>query len=332
MSGFEGVAAVASVAQLLAYTISISSRINELRERIREAPRRLEQCSKQITQFAIIAKHVQQNTALQTPDVHPFLTAFVTQAEAIQEIFNKLFKASGKRRYWRIINGDCERKLEERFTDLQKTVHNFTLYMASSNASATQQMNQNIAQVMATTKEIAAGRVIQSDETDEADENAAQASPAQSRNLHPPRVSYPLIDLSGGQNYFENNDVENNGIVCAGNFIDEPQTIATTIHASAAKPVPGNLFVRNQFTSNMIVHHGNVGRNTEGSHFKGNKVEKNEGYRQGNYGNVFDRDQDFARLIADTREHARAGMRSDQASSRSKTFDGKSGDEGGARI
>lgn len=112
-------------------------------------------------------------------------------------MFDRLSKISGPRRYWKILSGDYKRRLGEKFTDLQKRVHIFTLHISSSAASAIRKIGQSIDHDMHVKEDLAARSTPAAGGDSHIGHSTAQATPAQSRPPQPLAMSYQFMDLSG---------------------------------------------------------------------------------------------------------------------------------------
>ncbi|KAI0870807.1 hypothetical protein GGS24DRAFT_90624 [Hypoxylon argillaceum] len=134
MSGVEVLGVVASIAQLVAYAITVSSKLNEIRSKIRNAPKKLEQYSSQFKEVVTIAEYIQKNPPGETEELDLYISAIVSKTTAIHGILINFEKLSRNRRRWNIISGELSRQLDESFGDVKNTMGNLLVLIASQNS------------------------------------------------------------------------------------------------------------------------------------------------------------------------------------------------------
>ncbi|KAI1754942.1 hypothetical protein F4782DRAFT_492095 [Xylaria castorea] len=134
MSGLELLGVVASTAQLIAYVITVSSKLNEIRCKIRNAPKKLEQYDRQFKELIAIAKQMEENPPIQTKELDLCLTTIFAKTEAIKGILTNFEQSSKSRRRWNIMSGDLSRQLDECFGDVKNTMGNLVVLITSQNA------------------------------------------------------------------------------------------------------------------------------------------------------------------------------------------------------
>lgn len=125
----------AAAAQLAVYAIKLTRSASELKDRIRNAPRRFAQHAQHIELLVIIARDIGNNKVLQSPTIGSLLSATLVETEAAQIILDRFLNDSRKRRYFGVINGKFERNIIEHLDNLDRTVHAFCLYYVNSMAT-----------------------------------------------------------------------------------------------------------------------------------------------------------------------------------------------------
>ena len=123
MSGIEIVGLVASAAQLLSYSFKITTSLNEICQRVQDAPKRIRQHSLQINQLISTTQLVQQRKLLQTALVLTHINATLEQAESLCAILEQLtedYSRGSIRRYWKILTATREKEILANFDRLEK--------------------------------------------------------------------------------------------------------------------------------------------------------------------------------------------------------------------
>ena len=124
MSGIETLGLLASATQLAAYIIRISSSISEIYHRIQDAPKRIQEHTKQIRQLLDTAKLIQNHELLQREEINAHLDSTVGQArllsETLAQVKGQYIDSRSLKRYWKILNGHRERDILSSFVRLEQ--------------------------------------------------------------------------------------------------------------------------------------------------------------------------------------------------------------------
>ena len=123
MSGIEIVGLLASAAQLVTYSLKITTSLYEISQRIQDAPKRIRQHSIQINQLISTTQLVQQQQLLQTAHVLTHINATLEQAKSLCAILEQLtedYSRGSVRRYWRILTATKEKEILANFDRLEK--------------------------------------------------------------------------------------------------------------------------------------------------------------------------------------------------------------------
>ncbi|KAI0550539.1 hypothetical protein F4679DRAFT_583505 [Xylaria curta] len=256
MSGLEVLGALASVAQLVAYVITVSSKLNEIRCKIRHAPKRLEQYDRQFKELIAITQHMERNPPIQTKELDDCLATVLTRTKAIKEILVKFEQSSRSRRRWNIINGDLSRQLDECFKDVRNTMENIVVLILSQNAHDQKELKELVTGIATATRQTT---ITTTPLSCPADDNAALAECAKRK---------------AGSHVFKGLIIKDNVAVSMGN-VSSP--------CNTPPYMAGHLFTDFAASGNKFLHIGNTGGNSEGHVFEAGTMEKNETTMLGDY-------------------------------------------------
>jgi len=121
MSGIEAVGVLASIAQLLEFGLKLTSLINDVYNRIEEAPEKVLLHTTHIKQLIHL---IQEQSELQNPTVHSHVRTTLAEAEKLQQILQRMVedytKGSGKKRLWKALVGREERRMVASLERLEK--------------------------------------------------------------------------------------------------------------------------------------------------------------------------------------------------------------------
>ena len=123
MSGIEIVGLLASAGQLLSYSFKITRSLNEIYQRVQDAPKRISQLSIQIKQLINTTQLIQERQVLQTALVLTHINATLVQAESLCTILEQLtedYSRGSIRRYWKILTATKEKEILANFDRLEK--------------------------------------------------------------------------------------------------------------------------------------------------------------------------------------------------------------------
>ncbi|RYP48042.1 hypothetical protein DL769_011252 [Monosporascus sp. CRB-8-3] len=122
MAGLEGFAAAAAAVQLAQCGLEIAASLTKIRRKVLEAPARFAQYHRQVDQVVITAKRIEQNPILQIPEVHSYISETLREVRSVQHTIEKFSNSSHKRRYWKAITGNPERKVIETLEGVHRTM------------------------------------------------------------------------------------------------------------------------------------------------------------------------------------------------------------------
>ncbi|TVY87774.1 hypothetical protein LAWI1_G006406 [Lachnellula willkommii] len=124
MSGIEAIGVLASIGQLLEFGLKITSLINDVYNRVKDAPEKVLLHTAHIKQLVETACLIQEESELQNPLVHSHVRATLQEAEKLQRILERMVvdytKGSGKKRLWKTLVGREERRMIASFDRLEK--------------------------------------------------------------------------------------------------------------------------------------------------------------------------------------------------------------------
>lgn len=123
MSGIEVVGLVASVSQLVTYSIKITQNLSEICQRVQDGPLIVKQRSDQIKQLISTAELIQQNHFLQTAHVLIHLNETLEQAKTLSTTLERLandYSRGSIRRCWKILIATKEKTILANFDRLEK--------------------------------------------------------------------------------------------------------------------------------------------------------------------------------------------------------------------
>jgi hypothetical protein len=144
MSGLELITAVgvaASAAQLVDYSLKVIGTISEIHNRVKNAQSRATQYTSQINQIIEVGQAIQYNHELQSPLINSQLQKTLVEVEQLHSVLRTIHRdyttGSRRKRIWKAIVGDQERRIVASFETLEKektalilcivVVHNQTL-------------------------------------------------------------------------------------------------------------------------------------------------------------------------------------------------------------
>jgi hypothetical protein len=136
-----------TAAQLMTSGLKMSVSISEVRERIRNAPRRFTLYAQQVELLVITAQRIKHNPNLHGPAVSSFLLTTLAETEAAQVVLDRFLGDSRKRRYFWIINGNGERTIIEHLTNLDRTVTAFSLYISTMTSMQVDELVRGVQQL-----------------------------------------------------------------------------------------------------------------------------------------------------------------------------------------
>ncbi|KAF2186901.1 hypothetical protein K469DRAFT_705426 [Zopfia rhizophila CBS 207.26] len=285
MSGLEGLAAVAAAAQLVEYSIKIALSLSHVRDRIREAPERFKQYASQVNQLVIIARRVEQNPTLQTPEVHFYLSAILTETQAAQRILDGFSKDSHKHRYWRVISGSSQRKIIERLDSVHRTVADLSLYIGSMSTTQLEKVQGSVDRLTGIATELVhVPRAAIPHSSPSAGPRRRATKQVLRRQLSVKKAIMPDIGFNRakGSHVFEGVRIEDNSMCTIGNV--------TT--SDVLTMAPGHSYLNVQVLGNLGLQMGNVGP-SQGHIYKEVDFKKNEASTLGDYSNLDAREEDF---------------------------------------
>jgi len=124
MTGVEVLGGLASIAQLLEYSLKLSSLVSEVYSRVKEAPERVIMHTAQIHQLVDTARLIERSSDLQKPIIEVHLKATLTEAARLQRILERMIedytKGPSKKRIWNAVRGAGERRMLTSFERLEK--------------------------------------------------------------------------------------------------------------------------------------------------------------------------------------------------------------------
>ncbi|KAI1293199.1 hypothetical protein F5Y03DRAFT_333129 [Xylaria venustula] len=274
MSGLEFLGALASTAQLVAYVITVSSKLSEVRCQMRHAPKKLEQYDRQLKQLIAITRHMEQKPPIQTEDLQGCLATILARTRAIKDVLDKFEQSSKRRRRWVIINGDLSRQLDECFEDVRNTMENIVVLIVSQNAHGQRELKELMVGIAATT--------IQTTTT-----STPSSCPTDSTVIRPPSTCAANSTVTtseggrrkAGSHLFRGITMKDNVNVSMGNISSPCGTI--TVPSMA-----GHTFTDFAGSGNKFLHIGNTGYSSEGHTFEDGVIEKNEATVLGDFANL----------------------------------------------
>lgn len=115
MTGVEILGLLASLSQLAAYTINITTSIAEIYHRVQDAPQRIQQHIQQISHLIDTARLIEKHRLLQTDSICAHVNSTLDQAIQVCRIVDK-FKGdydrrSSIRKYWTALKGTKEKEI-----------------------------------------------------------------------------------------------------------------------------------------------------------------------------------------------------------------------------
>ncbi|CZR68737.1 uncharacterized protein PAC_18636 [Phialocephala subalpina] len=127
MSGLELITVIgvaASAAQLVDYSLKLIRTISEIYNRAKDAETRLVRYTSQIYQILEVGRAIQDNEDLQSPLVHNQLQCTLAEVKQLDRDLGVIYldytTGSGRRRAWKAIVGNKEKRILESFETLEK--------------------------------------------------------------------------------------------------------------------------------------------------------------------------------------------------------------------
>lgn len=108
MSGFETLGAIAAAGQFIAQSIKLFRFIDTVRSHLKDAPAEIQERLERLESFASIAKQVQNNESLQTPEAAKVLLRCEKHIQKLQSSLEAIkFKAEDpvSQKTWRTLCG-----------------------------------------------------------------------------------------------------------------------------------------------------------------------------------------------------------------------------------
>ncbi|KAJ3580517.1 hypothetical protein NPX13_g26 [Xylaria arbuscula] len=258
MSGLEVLGAVACTAQLLGYVLTVSTKLNEVRSKIRHAPKKLEEYNCQLKDLIAITRHVEQNPPIQTEELKNCLATVEARIRSIQEIL-AIFEASSKnRRRWNIISGDLLRQLDGCFRDIRTTIENIVVLIVSQNAHSHKELKDLMKEIITAT-------------------TPTTTTPATSVHSSESVNSIVEYEKRKRSHLFQGLSMQHNIAVTMGN-VSSPRGIMPSM--------VGHSFIDFEASGNKVLHLGNTGSNSEGHVFKDGTLKNNEATMLGDYSDL----------------------------------------------
>ncbi|KAI0907521.1 hypothetical protein F4823DRAFT_551427 [Ustulina deusta] len=262
MSGLDVLGALASTGQLVGYVITVSSKLNEVRRKIRNTPKRLEEYDRQFKELVAIAKYIEKNPPIQTKELDLCLKAILAKTTTIREILSNFEQLSKGRQRWTIISGNLLQQLNECFGDVRNTMENLALLIASQNAHDQKEIKELILRSSGVPM------------------TSAQAISTATPLLRSTENSHALAECEkrkAGSHSFKGLTIRDNVTVSLGN-VSNPSSILPHM--------AGHFFIDFTASGNKFLHIGNAGSNSEGHIFDVGVVEKNEATMLGDYADL----------------------------------------------
>ncbi|KAL6718748.1 hypothetical protein ACLMJK_002982 [Lecanora helva] len=127
MSGVEMLGLVASVSQLTAFGLKISTSIFDIYRKLQDAPREIRRQTEQVGQLIEIASCIERSDLVHTVGIGSRVTvqanSTLSQAKALSAVLDELkseFSQSPARRFWKTIKGSKEKEILAHFRSLEK--------------------------------------------------------------------------------------------------------------------------------------------------------------------------------------------------------------------
>ncbi|RWA08276.1 hypothetical protein EKO27_g6837 [Xylaria grammica] len=142
MSGFEVLGAVVSIAQLGAYVLTVSCKLNEVRCKIRNAPKKLARYDRQLKEIVDITTQMEENPPIRTKELNDYLETIVDKTTAIEGVLTKFTQSSKSRQRWNIISGELCRQLDEYFGEVKSTMRHLVVLITSQGVHGQKELKE----------------------------------------------------------------------------------------------------------------------------------------------------------------------------------------------
>ena len=123
MSGIEILGVLASAGQLVSYSFKLTRSLNDIYQRVQDAPKRISQHSLQIKQLINTTEFIQEQQVLHTALVLTHVNATLVQADSLCTTLGQLtedYSRGSFRRFWKILTATKEKEILANFERLEK--------------------------------------------------------------------------------------------------------------------------------------------------------------------------------------------------------------------
>ncbi|RYP93117.1 hypothetical protein DL770_000774 [Monosporascus sp. CRB-9-2] len=301
-SGLEGFAAAAAAVQLAQCGLEIAASLTKIRRKVLEAPARFAQYHRQFEQVVITAKRIEQNPALQIPEVHSHISETLREVRSVQHTIEKFSNSSNKRRYWKAITGNSERKVIESLEGVHRTMSELCRFVEITSAERLIHLQSGVDYLVsqATERPSCAGAVVPYRKRPEkrrkrkakARSAAKDASRRQTSSSQMSSTADIPVSLKTGSH-----------VVRGGTFINcALTTLGNTASASTPRDTPnaplmkGHIFENIKFVEPRGLHIGNTGPGSEGHEVINPDVQRGTGVVIGDYSDVGIKRESFEKM------------------------------------
>ncbi|RYO86051.1 hypothetical protein DL766_003644 [Monosporascus sp. MC13-8B] len=298
----EGFAAAAAAIQLAQCGIEIAAFLTGIRRKALEAPARFAQYHRQVDQVVITAKRIEQNPTLQIPEVHFYISETLREVRRVQHTIEKFSNSSHKRRYWKAITGNSERKVIESLERAHRTMSKLCLFVEVVSTERLNNLQGDVDYLVsqATERSSCAGAVVPYRKPPEkrrkrkakARSTAKNALRRQTSSNRMSNTADTRVRLETGSH-----------VVRGGTFIDCEWTTlgntssATTPDTPDAPCMEGHIYEDLKFERPIGLHIGNTGPGLQGHEIINPDVRDGKGVVIGDYSDLGVKGESFEKIL-----------------------------------
>jgi hypothetical protein len=144
----EVLGALASTAQIAVYAMQVAVTLCEVYERVKHAPDRIRQHADHIKCLLDIAHHIQEKHSSDSSILLSQLKSIILQACNLRDLIDRAFgqytHPSFRRRYWKLLKGNKEKRILAALQNLEREKTGLSLCLAASHNEILQDVRREV--------------------------------------------------------------------------------------------------------------------------------------------------------------------------------------------
>ncbi|RYP11209.1 hypothetical protein DL764_000165 [Monosporascus ibericus] len=302
MAGLEAFAAAAAAVQLTQCGLEIAASLTKIRRKVLEAPARFAQYHRQVDQVVITARRIELNPSLQIPEVHSYISETLREVRSAQHTIEKFSNSSHRRRYWKAITGNSERKVIESLEGVNRTMSELCRFVEIISAERLNHLQGGVDYLVsqATERPSFASAVVPYRKRPEKRRKRKAKARSAAKNASRPRTSPSWMSTTADMPV---SPKTGSHVVRGGTFIGCAfTTLGNTASGSYPPDIPdapwmkGHIYENIKFVKPRGLHIGNTGPGSEGHEVINPDVRRGTGIVIGDYSDVGVKEESFGKM------------------------------------